>query len=133
MLVCGLGAFGQAVVARLLPFGITLRLLDVQPPDWRSQEMQQRLAPQVVLGDMHRPQVLREAGAAPACLLHWRLAPTTPSALRFAMQQSLARYLGIPPAEADAGTVAIDPDCGALLERDLRRQGLQVRLESRAS
>lgn len=85
-------------------------------------------------------RVERGDGAAPACLLHWRLAPTTPSALRFAVQQSLARYLGIPPAEAaellrigDAGTVAIDPDCGALLERDLRRQGLQVRLESRAS
>jgi voltage-gated potassium channel Kch len=33
VLVCGLGAFGQAVIGRLLPFGIPLRLLDLAPPD----------------------------------------------------------------------------------------------------
>ena len=39
ILVCGLGAFGQAVLRRLLPFSLPLRLLALQPPDWRSPEL----------------------------------------------------------------------------------------------
>jgi hypothetical protein len=56
------------------------------------------------------------------------------------MQQSLARYLGITPADAAAllrrgsgAGVPIDDDCGGLLLRDLRRLGLRARLEALAS
>lgn len=44
ILVCGLGAFGQAVLCRLLPFDVAVRVLDLRPPDWRT------------------PHVLRQAG-----------------------------------------------------------------------
>lgn len=66
VLVCGLGAFGQAVLARLLPFGIPLRLLDLRLPDWRLPTLEETLGDQVVLGDMRRPRVLKQAGAEQA-------------------------------------------------------------------
>jgi voltage-gated potassium channel Kch len=63
VLVCGLGAFGQAVIARLLPFGVPLRLIDLSPPDWRYPEFQQALQGRLTIGDMRKPHVLRLAGA----------------------------------------------------------------------
>lgn len=66
VLVCGLGAFGQAVLARLLPFAIPLRLLDLRRPDWRMPALEEALGDQVVIGDMRRPRVLRQAGAEQA-------------------------------------------------------------------
>jgi Trk K+ transport system NAD-binding subunit len=63
VLVCGLGAFGQAVVCRLLPFAIPLRLIDQREPDWRTPELRQTLHQVLTLGDMRRPHVLRSAGA----------------------------------------------------------------------
>lgn len=63
VLVCGLGGFGQGVLARLLPFDIPLRVLDLRPPDWRLLSLEQALGEGVVLGDMRRPRVLRQAGA----------------------------------------------------------------------
>jgi hypothetical protein len=63
VLVCGLGAFGQAVVCRLLPFAIPLRLIDQREPDWRTPELRQSLHQVLTLGDMRRPHVLRSAGA----------------------------------------------------------------------
>ena len=84
-------------------------------------------------------RVERGALHPPGCRLHWTLPPALAPDLRFALQQSLARYLGLSPAAAAAllregrgAGVPIDPDCGALLERDLRRQGVQVRLEATA-
>lgn len=66
MLVFGLGAFGQAVLARLVPCGVPLRLLALEPPDWRDPELQQRLGAAVALGDMRRPPVLRQVGVEQA-------------------------------------------------------------------
>lgn len=70
VLLCGLGAFGQAVAARLLS-SIPLRGLDLHPPDWRTPQLQQALEPLLCLGDMRKPHVLRQAGveAARAVLL----------------------------------------------------------------
>lgn len=62
VLLCGLGAFGQAVAARLLPSGLPLRVLDHRPPDWRTPQLQESLEPLLSLGDMRKPHVLRLAG-----------------------------------------------------------------------
>jgi len=66
ILVCGLGAFGQAVLSRLLPFDVALRVLDLRPPDWRNPGLQEALQQRLSLGDMRRPHVLRQAGVAQA-------------------------------------------------------------------
>ncbi len=66
VLVCGLGAFGQAVLERLRPFAIPLRLLALQPPDWRSPALQRELGAAVTLGDMRLPHVLEQAGVREA-------------------------------------------------------------------
>jgi Trk K+ transport system NAD-binding subunit len=62
ILVCGLGAFGQAVLCRLLPFDVAVRVLDLRPPDWRTPGLQDLLQSRLTLGDMRRPHVLRQAG-----------------------------------------------------------------------
>jgi len=62
LLVCGLGAFGQAVLTRLLAFGTPLRLLDLHQPDWRTPELQREFDNSITLGDMRKPHVLRQAG-----------------------------------------------------------------------
>lgn len=63
VLVCGLGVFGQAVLARLLPFAVPLRLLDLCLPDWGNPALEAALLPCLTLGDMRKPHVLRQAEA----------------------------------------------------------------------
>jgi len=63
VLVCGLGAMGQACLQRLSRFDVPLRTLDLQRPSWRDPDLEQRLDADVVLGDMRLPHVLRAAGA----------------------------------------------------------------------
>ena len=48
ILVCGLGAFGQAVLTRLLPFDVALRVLDLRIPDWRTPGVRFRVWGQIV-------------------------------------------------------------------------------------
>ena len=43
VLVCGVGAFGQAVLSRLRSFAVSLRLIDLVHPDWRNPELQQEM------------------------------------------------------------------------------------------
>lgn len=66
VLVCGLGAMGQACLQRLSRFDVALRGLDLQRPSWRDPELERRLDPDLVLGDMRLPHVLRAAGAEQA-------------------------------------------------------------------
>ncbi|MEO1002833.1 MAG: NAD-binding protein [Cyanobacteria bacterium J06638_7] len=66
VLVCGLGAMGQACLKRLISFDVPLRGLDLQRPSWRDPELERRLDPELVLGDMRLPHVLRAAGAEQA-------------------------------------------------------------------
>ena len=56
--------------------------------------------------------------------------------LAFTLQQILARQLGLTPAEAAVlvkGSpclrLPVDPDCGALLVRDLQHQAIRARLQ----
>ncbi|MEB3167350.1 MAG: NAD-binding protein [Synechococcaceae cyanobacterium] len=66
VLVCGVGAFGQAVLSRLQSFAVNLQLIDLVQPDWRNLELQQELQGSLTLGDMRKPHVLRQAGAGHA-------------------------------------------------------------------
>jgi Trk K+ transport system NAD-binding subunit len=62
VLVCGLGALGQACLRRLVAFNIPLRCLDLARPSWSDPELENRLSSQLILGDMRLPHVLRAAG-----------------------------------------------------------------------
>ena len=61
VLICGLGALGQACLERLLPFDVPLTAVDLHPPQWRREELGQRID-QWVQGDMRQAQVLERAG-----------------------------------------------------------------------
>jgi Trk K+ transport system NAD-binding subunit len=70
VLVCGLGSLGQACLTRLSRFDVPLRTLDLHRPSWSDPELERRLDPHLVLGDMRLPHVLRAAGAEEArCVL----------------------------------------------------------------
>ena len=61
VLICGLGALGQACLERLLPFDVPLTAVDLHPPQWRREELGQRID-QWVQGDMRQARVLERAG-----------------------------------------------------------------------
>ena len=62
LLICGLGALGQACLERLQGFGVPLTGLDLHPPQWRSPELEHDVQGRIVLGDMRQVAVLRRAG-----------------------------------------------------------------------
>ena len=62
LLICGLGALGQACLERLQGFGVPLTGLDLHPPQWRSPELERDVEGRIVLGDMRQAAVLQRAG-----------------------------------------------------------------------
>lgn len=66
ILVCGLGGLGQACLRSLLRFGVPLRGLDLQSPDWMVGDERSVLARALEIGDMRSPAVLLRAGVREA-------------------------------------------------------------------
>ena len=114
VLVCGLGALGQACLQRLLGFNVPLRCLDLLEPNWRDPDLQRQLTGQLQLGDMRLAHVLRAAGAmeARAVLL---LSSESTVNIEAALQ---VRVLN-PQAEIVVRSTSRQTSLGALLEERL--------------
>jgi Trk K+ transport system NAD-binding subunit len=72
----------------------------------------------------------------PAWVIAFQLPEPLGADLNLTVRQILARQLGLAPAEVAARIrdsrcqrLPVDPDCGALLQRDLQHQGISARLE----
>lgn len=114
MLVCGLGAMGQACLQRLLQFGVPLRCLDLRPPSWRDPDLEQRLLGSLTLGDMRLPRVLRQANAH-QCRAVLLLSSDSTANFEAALQVRLLN----PTAEIVVRSARHQASLGALLEQRL--------------
>ncbi|WP_353089737.1 NAD-binding protein [Synechococcus lacustris] len=66
ILVCGLGALGQACLSSLMAFNLPIRCLDRKSPKWTDLALGRALAEVTFIGDMRNPESLLEAGVATA-------------------------------------------------------------------
>lgn len=114
VLVCGLGALGQACLQRLLSFRVPLRCLDLRAPSWRDPALEQALAPLLILGDMRLPHVLQRAGVAQA-----RAVLLLSSEGTVNVEAALQVRLLNPRAEIVVRSSSRQADLGALLEERL--------------
>jgi Trk K+ transport system NAD-binding subunit/voltage-gated potassium channel Kch len=114
IVVCGLGSLGQTCLLRLLPFAVPLRGIDCRPPAWRHTRLEERLAPDLVLGDMRLPNVLRLAGAEGARAV---LLLSSESTVNF--EAALQVRLLNPSAEIVVRSSGRLASLGALLEQRL--------------
>jgi len=114
VLVCGLGALGQACLQRLLAFDLPLHGVDLQQPSWRDPELESRLAATLTLGDMRLAHVLRQAGAERASAV---LLLSSDSTINF--EAALQVRLLNPTAEIVVRSTNRRADLGALLEQRL--------------
>jgi len=119
VLVCGLGALGQACLKRLLAFDLPLHGVDLRQPDWREPELESRLAGTLTFGDMRLAHVLRQAGAERASAV---LLLTADSTINF--EAALQVRLLNPSAEIVVRSSSHRADLGALLE--IRLPGVAV-------
>ena len=113
-MVGGLGSLGQACLLRLLPFAVPLRGIDCRPPAWRHTRLEERLAPDLVMGDMRLPHVLRLAGVERARAV---LLLSSESTVNF--EAALQVRLLNPSAEIVVRSSGRLASLGALLEQRL--------------
>ncbi len=114
VLVCGLGALGQACLQRLLAFDLPLHGVDLRQPNWRDPELESRLAGTLTHGDMRLAHVLRQAGAEGASAV---LLLSADSTINF--EAALQVRLLNPTAEIVVRSTSRLADLGALLEHRL--------------
>lgn len=114
VLVCGLGALGQACLQRLVRFNVPIRCLDRQQPNWRDPRLEAELAHQLTLGDMRLPHVLQRAGAETACAVLLLSSESTVN-IEAALQVRLLN----PGAEIVVRSSSRQSNLGALLEERL--------------
>ena len=114
VLVCGLGALGQACLQRLLAFDLPLHGVDLRQPNWRDPELESRLAVTLTHGDMRLAHVLRQAGAERASAV---LLLSADSTINF--EAALQVRLLNPTAEIVVRSTSRLADLGALLEHRL--------------
>lgn len=114
MLVCGLGAMGQACLQRLLHFGVPLRCLDLRRPSWRDPQLEQQLGGSLTLGDMRLPRVLRQANVQ-QCRAILLLSSDSTANFEAALQVRLLN----PTAEIVVRSTRHQASLGALLEQRL--------------
>lgn len=114
VLVCGLGALGQACLQRLLAFDLPLHGVDLRHPNWRDPELESRLAGTLTHGDMRRAHVLRQAGVERASAV---LLLSADSTINF--EAALQVRILNPTAEIVVRSTSRLADLGALLEHRL--------------
>ena len=114
VLVCGLGALGQACLQRLISCKVPLRCLDRQPPLWRDPALEHALGGTLILGDMRLPHVLRQAGVADARAVLLLSSDGTVN-----VEAALQVRLLNPHAEIVVRSSSRQADLGALLEERL--------------
>jgi len=119
VLVCGLGALGQACLERLLALDLPLHGVDLRQPNWRDPELVSRLAGTLTHGDMRLAHVVRLLGAERASAV---LLLSADSTINF--EAALQVRLLNPAAEIVLRSTSRLDDLGALLE--LRLPGVAV-------
>ena len=116
LLICGLGALGQACLERLLGFAVPLTGVDLHQPVWRSPELERAFQDRLILGDMRQAAVLQRAGVE-HCRAVLLLSQDSQVNLEAALQVRLLN----PDAELVVRAGGQEQSLGHLLEQRLPR------------